>query len=91
MDTIFNCTIPEIEADCLIPSLDKIRKGNLLRVYLKELVINKITEQIHIERNQIEEAKSNFFKENKKLPNENENNNENDLSSNNSSVESVVI
>ena len=37
--------------------------------------------------------KSNFFKENKKLPNENKNlnNNENDLSSNNSSIESVVI
>lgn len=69
MDKIFNCTIPEIEADFLIPSLDKIRKGNLLRVYLKELVINKITEQIHIERNQIEEAKSNFFKENKLLDN----------------------
>ena len=65
MDTIFNCNIPEIEADFLIPSLDKIRKGNLLRVYVKELVINKITEQISIDRNQIEEAKNIFFKENK--------------------------
>ena len=69
MDKIFNCTIPEIEADFLIPSLDKIRKGNLLRVYLKELVINKITEQIYIERNQVEEAKNIFFKENKLIDN----------------------
>ena len=69
MDKIFNCTIPEIEADFLIPSLDKIRKGNLLRVYVKELVINKITEKISIERNQVEEAKNIFFKENKLIDN----------------------
>ena len=69
MDKIFNCNIPEIEADFLIPTLDKIRRGNLLRVYLKELVINKITEQISIERNQFEEAKNIFFKENKLIDN----------------------
>tara|TARA_B100001093_G_scaffold511185_1_gene578546 strand:+ start:234 stop:980 length:747 start_codon:yes stop_codon:yes gene_type:complete len=69
MDKIFNCTIPEIEAGIPIPSLDQIRKGNLLRVYLKELVINKITEQISLERNQIEYAKNNFFKENKLFDN----------------------
>ena len=57
MDKIFNCTIPEIEAEFLNPSLDKIRKGNLLRVYVKELVINKITEKISIERNQFKENK----------------------------------
>ena len=69
MDKIFNSTIPEIEVDFLIPSLDKIRKGNLFRVYVKELVINKITEQISIERNQVEEAKNIFFKENKLIDN----------------------
>ena len=69
MDKIFNCTIPEIEADFLIPSLGKIRRGNLLRVYVKELVINKITEQISIETNQVEEAKNIFFKENKLIDN----------------------
>ena len=69
MDKIFNCTMPEIEAEFLNPSLDKIRKGNLLRVYLKELVINKITEQISIERNKVEEAKNIFFKENKLIDN----------------------
>ena len=69
MDTIFNFTIPEIGADFLTPSFDKIRKGNLLRVYVKELVINKITEQISIERNQVEEAKNIFFKENKLIDN----------------------
>ena len=69
MDKIFNCTMPEIEADFLNPSLDKIRKGNLLRVYIKELVINKMTDQISIERNQVEEAKNIFFKENKLIDN----------------------
>ena len=58
MDKIFNFAIPELDADFLIPSFEKIRKGNLLRVYLKELVINKITEQISIERDQLEDAKN---------------------------------
>ena len=62
MEKIFNFAIPEINTDFLNPSIDQIRKGNLLRVYLKELVINKITERIYIERNQIEDAKSNFLK-----------------------------
>ena len=69
MDTIFNFTIPEIGADFLTPSFDKIRKGNLLRVYLKELVVKKITEQISIESDQVEEAKNIFFKENKLFDN----------------------
>ena len=69
MDKIFNFAIPELDADFLIPSFEQIRKGNLLRVYLKELVINKITEQISIERNQVEDAKHNFFKENKLIDN----------------------
>ncbi len=69
METIFNFTIPEIGADFLTPSLDKIRKGNLLRAYLKELVINKITEQISIDSNQFEEAKNIFFKEKKLFDN----------------------
>jgi len=69
MEKIFNFAIPEIDTDFLTPSIDKIRKGNLLKVYLKELVINKITEQIYIERNQIEHAKNNFFKENKLFDN----------------------
>ena len=69
MEKIFNFAIPEIDADFLNPSLDKIRKGNLLRVYLKELVINKITEQISIDKNQIQDAKNNFFKENKLFDN----------------------
>ena len=50
MDKIFNFAIPEIDTDFLTPSIDKIRKGNLLRVYLKELVINKITEQNIIQK-----------------------------------------
>ena len=65
MDKIFNCTIPEIEDDFPTPSLNQIRKLNLLRIYLKEFVIDKITEQIVIERNQIEEAKNIFFQKNK--------------------------
>ena len=65
MENIFKITIPEIEANFLNPSLDKIRKGNLLKVYLKELVIYKLTEQIFIERKQIEDAKKIFFKEKK--------------------------
>ena len=69
MEKIFNFAIPEIDTDFLTPSIDKIRKGNLLKVYLKELVINKITEQISIERNQVEDAKHNFFKENKLFDN----------------------
>jgi hypothetical protein len=69
MEKIFNFAIPEIDTDILNPSIDHIRKGNLLRVYLKELVINKITERIYIERNQIEDAKNNFFKENKLFDN----------------------
>ena len=69
MENIFNFAIPEIDTDFLSPSIDKIRKGNLLKVYLKELVINKITERIYIEKNQIENAKNNFFKENKLFDN----------------------
>lgn len=65
MEKIFNFAIPEIEEDTLTISFDQIRKGNLLRVYLKELVIKKITEHISLEKKQIEDTKNIFFKENK--------------------------
>ena len=65
MEKIFNFAIPEIEEDSLTISFDQIRKGNLLRIYLKELVIKKITEHISLEKNQIENTKKIFFKENK--------------------------
>ena len=65
MEKIFNFAIPEIEEDTLTISFDQIREGNLLRVYLKELVIKKITEHISLEKKQIEDTKNIFFKENK--------------------------
>ena len=65
MEKIFNFTIPEIKDEFLTPSFDQIRKGNLLRIYLKEIVINKITEKIHIQKNQLADAKKTYFKENK--------------------------
>ncbi len=69
MEKIFNFDIPEIEAKFLTASFNQIRKGNLLRVYLKELVMNKITEHISLERNQIEDAKNIFLEKNKLFDN----------------------
>ena len=70
MEQIFNFSIPKIEADFLEPSFDQIRKGNLLRIYLKEIVIYKMTEKLTIEIKQLEDAKNKFFKENKLLDND---------------------
>ena len=41
-----------------------------MRIYLKEFVINKITEKISIEKSQLEDAKNTFFKKNKLLDND---------------------
>ena len=63
MDKIFNFAMQDLEADFSSPSFDQLRKGNLLRIYLKELVVNEITKNISIEKKPLENAKSNFYKE----------------------------
>ena len=65
MDKIFSFPIKDLHADFSIPSFDQIRKGNLLRSYLKEFVVNQITKDISIEKNKLEDAKRIFFKEKK--------------------------
>ncbi|GIR94507.1 MAG: hypothetical protein CM15mP96_1650 [Gammaproteobacteria bacterium] len=62
MDKIFNFAIQDLDYDFSSPSFDQLRKGNLLRIYIKELVVNEITKNISIEK-QLENAKSNFYKE----------------------------
>ena len=63
MDKIFNFAIQDLDYDFSSPSFDQLRKGNLLRIYIKELVVNEITKNISIEKKQLENAKSNFYKE----------------------------
>ena len=63
MDKIFNFPIQDLHCDFSSPSFDQLRKGNLLRIYIKELVVNEITKNISIEKKQLENAKSNFYKE----------------------------
>ena len=63
MEKIFNFPIQDLHADFSAPSFDQIRKGNLLRIYLKELVLNEVTKNISIEKKQLEEAKRIFYKE----------------------------
>ena len=69
MDKIFNFAIKDLEPDFSSPSFDQLRKGNLLRIYVKELVVNEITKNISIEKKQLENAKRNFYKE-KKITND---------------------
>ena len=63
MDKIFNFAIQDLDYDFSSPSFDQLRKGNLLRIYIKELVVNEITKNISIDKKQLENAKSNFYKE----------------------------
>ena len=63
MEKIFNFPIQDLHADFSAPSFDQIRKGNLLRIYLKEYVLNEITKNISIEKKQLEDAKMIFYKE----------------------------
>ncbi len=63
MDKIFKFPIQDFHADISSPSFEQLRKGNLLRIYLKELVVNEITKNISIEKKQLENAKRNFYKE----------------------------
>jgi len=63
MEKIFNFPIQDLHPDFSAPSFDQIRKGNLLRIYLKEFVINEVTKNISIEKKQLEDAKRIFYKE----------------------------
>ena len=63
MEKIFNFPIQDLHADFSAPSFDQIRKGNLLRIYLKEFVLNEVTKNIYIEKKQLEDAKKIFYKE----------------------------
>ncbi len=63
MEKIFNFPIQDLHADFSAPSFDQIRKGNLLRIYLKEFVLNEVTKNISIEKKQLEDAKRIFYKE----------------------------
>ena len=63
MEKIFNFPIQDFYADFSAPSFDQIRKGNLLRIYLKEFVLYEITKNISIEKKQLEDAKRIFYKE----------------------------
>ena len=63
MEKIFNFPIQDLQADFSAPSFDQIRKGNLLRIYLKEFVLNEVTKNISIEKKQLEDAKRIFYKE----------------------------
>ena len=63
MDKIFNSSFQDFNFNITAPSFAQLKKANLLRIYLKEFVINKITKKIFIEESKIEDAKNNFFKE----------------------------
>ena len=63
MDKIFNFPVQDLHCDFSSPSFDQLRKGNLLRIYIKELVVNEITKNISIEKKQLEDAKRIFYKE----------------------------
>ena len=56
MEKIFSFPIHDFHNDFSAPSFDQIRKGNLLRIYLKEYVLNEITKNISIEKKQLEDA-----------------------------------
>ena len=63
MEKIFNFPVQDFYLDVSAPSFDQIRKGNLLRIYLKEFVLNEVTKNISIEKKQLEDAKRIFYKE----------------------------
>ena len=63
MEKIFSFPIHDFHTDFSAPSFDQIRKGNLLRIYLKEFVLNEVTKNISIEKKQLEDAKRIFYKE----------------------------
>ena len=65
MEKIFNFPVQDFYPDVSAPSFDQIRKGNLLRIYLKEFVLYEITKNISIEKKQLEDAKRIFYKEKK--------------------------
>ena len=63
MEKIFNFPIQDLHADFSAPSFDQIRKGNLLRIYLKEFVINEITKDIIVNQSEFDNAKEKFYVE----------------------------
>ena len=63
MEKIFNFPVQDFYPDVSAPSFDQIRKGNLLRIYLKEFVLNEVTKNISIEKKQLEDEKRIFYKE----------------------------
>ena len=63
MDKIFNFPIQDLHTDFSSPSFDQLRKGNLLRIYIKELVVNEITKNIS-QKNNLKMQKVIFIKKN---------------------------
>ena len=74
MEKIFDFSINNISSEFLNISFNQIKKGNLLRIYLKEFVLNELTKNINLSQSQFENAREKFYKD-KNIFNDNDLNN----------------
>jgi len=74
MEKIFDFSINNISSEFLNISFNQIKKGNLLRIYLKEIVLNELTKNINVSQSQFENAREKFYKD-KNIFNDNDLNN----------------
>ena len=74
MAKIFDFSINSISSELLNISFNQIKKGNLLRIYLKEFVLNELTKNINVSQSQFENAREKFYKD-KNIFNDNDLNN----------------
>ena len=64
MEKIFDFSINNISSEFLNISFNQIKKGNLLRIYLKEFVLYELTKKINVSQSQFENAREKFYKDN---------------------------
>lgn len=64
MEKIFDFSNSIISSKFLNISFDQIKKGNLLRIYLKEFVLNELTKKIPVNQSQFEHAREKFYEDN---------------------------
>ena len=62
MEKIFDFSIEDLSAEFLTFSFDQIKRSNLLRIYLKEFVINEITKDIIVNQSEFDNAKEQLKK-----------------------------
>ena len=63
MEKIFDFSIKDLSSEFLTFSFDQIKRSNLLRIYLKEFVINEITKDIIVDQSDFDNAKEKFYVE----------------------------